>query len=152
MASDGRRTGQFGDHIGAFNFKMEIDGVTVASFKKVEGLDSETEIIEFRDGDDMTPRKRPGQTKYSNIVCERGYTSSDELWMWRKKVMDGVVDRKSGSIILCNSKMEEVMRYNFFEAWPSKWKGFSLEGTGNDVAVETMELCVERWERVQAGG
>jgi hypothetical protein len=23
--------------------------------------------------------------------------------------------------------------YNYFEAWPSKWKGFSLDGKGTDV-------------------
>jgi hypothetical protein len=33
------------------------------------------------------------------------------------------------------------MRYNFFEAWPSKWKGFTLDGKGTDVAVEEIEFA-----------
>ncbi len=33
--------------------------------------------------------------------------------------------------------------YNFFEAWPSKWKGFSLDGKGNDTAIETVEIAHE---------
>ena len=140
------------DHIGQFNFRVEIDGVTQAAFKAVEGLDSETEVIEYQDGDDLFLRKRPGRTKYSNIVLKRGYVSTDELWQWRKRVMEGKVERKSGSIVLNNDKGDEVMRYNFFEAWPCKWKGFSLDGKGTDVAVEELEFVVERWERVQAGG
>lgn len=139
------------DHIGQFNFRVEIDGVTQAAFKACEGLDSETEVIEYQDGDDIILRKRPGRTKYSNITLKRGYVSSDELWQWRKKVMDGKVDRKSGSVILLNDTGDEVMRYNFFEAWPAKWKGFTLDGKGTDVAVEELEFVVERWERVQGG-
>ncbi len=149
MASDNRRQH---DYIGQFNFRVEIDGVTTAAFKNVEGLDSETEVIEYQDGDDLFLRKRPGRTKYSNIVLKRGYVSTDELWQWRKRVMEGKVDRKSGSIVLNNDNGDEVMRYNFFEAWPCKWKGFSLDGKGTDVAVEELEFVVERWERVQAGG
>ncbi|MDP3093880.1 MAG: phage tail protein [bacterium] len=42
-----------------------------AGFKDISGLESETEIIEIKDGDDMTIRKRPGRTKYSNITLER---------------------------------------------------------------------------------
>jgi phage tail-like protein len=140
------------DHIGQYNFKVEIDGVTEAAFKAVDGLDSETEIIEYQDGDDMILRKRPGRTKYSNITCKRGYVTTTELWDWRKTVMDGGVQRKSGSIVLMNDKSEEIMRYNFFEAWPAKWKGFSLDGKGADVAVEEIEFVVEYWERVEGGG
>ncbi len=135
------------DHIGNYNFKVEIEGVTVGAFRNVEGLDSETEVIEFQDGDDIVLRKRPGRTKYSNVSLKRGYINTDELWTWRKKVIDGVVERKSGSIILCADDGTEVMRYNFYEGWPCKWKGFTLDGKGTDVNVEEMELAVEKIER-----
>ena len=135
------------DHIGNFNFKIEIEGVTVAGFRNVEGLDSETEVVEYQDGDDIYLRKRPGRTKFSNIVLKRGYVATEELWEWRKKVMDGVVERKSGSVILCDDTNEPICRYNFFEAWPCKWKGFTLDGKGTDAMVEEMEICVERIER-----
>ncbi|MCX8208003.1 MAG: phage tail protein [Methanothrix sp.] len=135
------------DHIGGFNFKVEIEGVTQGAFRNVEGLDSETEVIEFQDGDDIILRKRPGRTKYSNIVLKRGYVASDELWQWRKKVIEGKVERKSGSIILCADDGSEITRYNFFEAWPCKWKGFTLDGKGNDVTVEELELAVEKIEK-----
>jgi phage tail-like protein len=135
------------DHIGQFNFKVEIEGVTVGAFRNVEGLDSETEVVEYQDGDDIILRKRPGRTKYSNVVFKRGYVNTDELWQWRKRVIDGVVERKSGSVILCADDGSEIMRYNFFEGWPCKWKGFSLDGKGNDVTVEEIELAVEKIER-----
>ena len=135
------------DHIGNFNFKIEIEGVTTGAFRNVEGLDSETEVIEYQDGDDLILRKRPGRTKYSNITLKRGYINNTELWEWRKAVIEGKVQRKSGSIILCADDGSEIMRYNFFEAWPSKWKGFTLDGKGTDVNVEELELICEKLER-----
>ena len=135
------------DHIGNFNFKIEIEGVTTGAFRNVEGLDSETEIVEYQDGDDLILRKRPGRTKYSNVTLKRGYINNTELWEWCKAVIEGKVTRKSGSIILCADDGTEIMRYNFFEAWPTKWKGFSLDGKGTDVNVEEMELAVEKLER-----
>jgi phage tail-like protein len=149
LKADNRRTH---DHIGGFNFKVEIEGVTQAAFKNVEGLDAETEIVEYQDGDDIILRKRPGRTKYANVVLKRGYVSTDEFWKWRETVIKGKVERKSGSIILCNDHGAEVMRYNFFEAWPAKWKGFTLDGKGTDVVTEEIELAVERIERIQGGG
>ena len=128
------------DHIGNFNFKVEIEGVTQGAFRNVEGLDSETEVVEFQDGDDIILRKRPGRTKYSNIVLKWGITDDRE-------VIDRLVERKSGSIILAADDGSEIMRYNFYEAWPCKWKGFTLDGKGTDVNVEEMELAVEKIER-----
>lgn len=140
------------DHIGGFNFRVEIDGISAGAFKNVEGLDAETEVVEYQDGEDLTLRKRPGRTKYSDIVLKKGYISSPDLWNWRQTVITGKVARKSGSVILLNDHGAEVMRYNFFEAWPKKWKGMTLDGKGTDAAVEEIELAVERIERVQAGG
>ena len=57
------------------------------------------------------------------------------------------VERKAGSVILCADDGTEITRYNFFEAWPSKWKGFTLDGKGTDVNVEELELAVEKIEK-----
>jgi phage tail-like protein len=135
------------DPIGNYNFRVEIEGVTQGAFKAVDGLDSHTEVIEYQDGDDLLLRKRPGRTRYSNIVLKRGFVNSDEFWQWRKAVAEGQVERKSGSIILMDDAGGEVMRYNFFEAWPCVWKGFELNGRGTESTVEEIQIAVERVER-----
>lgn len=134
------------DHIGNYNFKVEIQGVTVAAFQEVGGLEVRTEVIEYQDGDDIVLRKRPGRTSYPNIVLRRGYINTDELWQWVKAVIDGKVERKSGSVILGADDGSEITRYNFFEAWPCKWKGFTLDGKGNGALVEEIEIAVEKIE------
>ncbi len=135
------------DHIGNFNFKVEIEGVTQGAFSYVEGVESTTEIVEFKDGEDIIVRKRPGRTWYSNIILGRGFTNSEELWNWRKAVINGKVERKAGSIILSGDDGSEIMRYNFFEGWPCRWSWGPLDGMDNGTAVEELEIAVEKIER-----
>lgn len=138
------------DHVGNFNFLMEIDGVTSGAFKSVDGLSAEVAVIEIQDGNDLVRRKRPGQRKFGNITLKRGYVEDNKLYEWFMRTLEGKVERKSVSIILNNSFGDEVVRYNLFECWPCKWKGFSLDGKADDVAIEELELVVEAWKRVSS--
>lgn len=135
------------DHIGNFNFRVEIEGLVSAAFKGLDGMGSETDVIEYGGAMDQILRKRPGRTKYTDITLKRGKTTNNELWQWRKSVIDGQIIRKSGSIVICADDGSEISRFNFFEAWPTKWKGFVLDGKGNDGNVEEITLTVEKLER-----
>jgi phage tail-like protein len=142
-------TGTRNDPFAAFNFTVEIEEVTVAGFSEVSGLGFETDAIDYRTGNEENRvRKLPGLKKFTNIVLSRGFTDSRELWEWRKKVMDGKTDRKSGSIVLHNEAREPVLRWNFREGWPCKWEGPAFKASGNEVAIEKMEICVEGVELV----
>ena len=128
----------------AFNFLVEIDGIALAGFSEVTGLESETEVIEYRTGGESNRvRKLPGLTKHGNIVLRRGVTQDAELWNWRKTVEDGKVDRWNGSIVLLDDDRTEILRWNFSNGWISKWTGPSLNARGNKVAIETIEIAHE---------
>ena len=132
----------------AFNFRVEIDGVALAAFSEVSGLESETDVIEYRTGTESNSvRKLPGLTKHANIVLRRGVTQDPELWNWRKTVEDGQVDRRNGSIVLLDDDRTEVLRWNFVHGWISKWVGPTLNAKGNEVAIETIEIAHEGLER-----
>jgi phage tail-like protein len=144
-------TGSRNDPFASFNFLVEIDGVTVAGFSECSGLTTETDPIEYRNGnEEITVRKLPGLRKFSNITLKRGYTASKELWEWRKLVMEGKTTsekaRKSGSIVLLNEARTEALRWNFREGWPRKWEGPTMNAKNNEVAIETLEICVESIE------
>jgi phage tail-like protein len=139
---------------GAYHFLLEIQGVIndnkiiVGGFKSVSGMDSETEVIEFKQGNDLVVRKKPGRTTYANIVLERGYTATDDLWQWRKNIEDGKIDRRSGSVIVLDQDgTTEVARYNFYEGWPAKWYVPEMDSDSSSMAVEKIEIAVEKVER-----
>lgn len=130
----------------AFNFQVEISGVTAAGFQECSGLANATDVIEYREGGDSRIRKIPGLTRYGPIVLKRGVTNSNELWNWRNAVIGGNTDRRAGSIILLDEKRQEVKRWNFFEGWPSKWIGPHLRALSRDVAIEELEITCEMIE------
>lgn len=129
-----------GDFNLAHNFKLEIDGVMVGGFKEVSGLESEIERAAHDAS--STEKNRPGRTKYSNIVFKQGNLTNDLVYKWRKAVLDGKTERKSGSIIYLDREGKEVARYNFFEAWPVKWKGPELNAASDMRTVVELELEV----------
>lgn len=135
-------TGQRKDPFLNFNFRVEIGGIQVAAFHECSGLDSSIDVVEHREGGGPI-RKLPGNTKFSNIVLKRGVTDNHDLYDLHRLCVDGIINRKNGSIILMDRADQEVVRWNFEQAWPAKWMGPSLTAEGNDVAIETLELAHE---------
>lgn len=135
------------DHIGAFNFLLEIEGVTQGQVSYVSGLTTRTDVVRFKDGADIIVRQRPGRSHSDNIIVRRGYNNSDELFDWYDKVRKGKVERKSGSVIIAGDDASEIARFNFFEAWPCRWSLSSLDGDDSETLVEEIEIAVEKIEK-----
>jgi phage tail-like protein len=142
-------TGAIVDPFNNYSFLVEIDGITRAAFQEVTGFDSTIDVIEHREGNNpTTPRKLAGMTKYSNIQLKWGITDDVELYQWHRQAVLGNLERKNGSIVLLDRAGEEVARWNFLRAWPTKYDGPDLNAEGNDVAIEMLELAHEGVERV----
>ena len=141
-------TGKRVDPYRNFSFLVEIDGITQAGFSDCSGFGASTDPVEYREGGETkTVRKLPGLTKYTNITLKWGLTDSKELYNWYRDVVNGKIDRKSGSIILLDLEGNEIVRCKLFDAWPTKWDGPVFTAIGYDVAIETLELAHERVER-----
>lgn len=143
-------TGQRVDPHGAYNFLVEIDGITRAAFQEASGFESAIDVIEHREGgDNTTMRKVPGMTKYTNITLKRGLTDDPELYQWHRQWVTGdpTARRKNGSVVLIDRQGQEKLRWNFVNAWPAKWTGPTFNAEGTDVAIETLELAHEGLER-----
>ena len=137
-------TGTRTDPYRGFNFLVEIDGITQAGFQEVSGLDANTDAVDYREGTDPNHvRKLTGLNTFSPITLKRGITDSDELWKWRQTVIDGKTQRRNGSIVLRDETGADKIRWNFSEAWPSKWTGPSFNSTSTAVAIETLEITHE---------
>ena len=136
------------DPYAAYNFLLEIDGITQAGFNEATGLNIENAPIEYREGnEDITARKVPGLMKYANVVIKRGITQNPELHTWVKTVQDGDIERRSVSIVLLDELRQETVRWNLREAWACKWTGADLKAADDAIAFETVEICHEGVER-----
>lgn len=138
-------TGARNDPYRGFNFRLEVDGLTIAAFSEASGLIAEGDPVDYREGADMvnSVRKLTGLRKYQNIVLKRGYTQNKELWSWYRNIANGDQDRRNGAVVLMDEAHKDVLRWNFRNAWPNKVEGPSFNATGNEVAMESVELVHE---------
>ncbi len=133
-----------------FNFRLEIDGTEMGNFSEVALGAAITEVVEYRDGSDKSGvRKLPGLTRYSNVTLKRGITSSLELYQWHRSVAEGRMGdaRKNLILILQDEASRDVARFMLRNAWPVKYEAPSFSATGNEVAIESLELTHEGLER-----
>lgn len=129
----------------AFNFVLEIDGVPRGAFSEVGGLTAEGDSADYREGTDVQPnvRKLVALRKYTNITLKRGYTADKSLWQWYTNIFNGMPDRRNVTIVLMNERREPVLRWNAENAWINKIEGPALKASGNEVAMESVELVHE---------
>src|SRR6266536_4720419 len=114
------------DPFASFNFLVESGGLIQAGFSECTGLNSETNIIEYREGkDDPTMRKLTGLAKFGNVTLKRGVGGGRQMFEWRQMVKQPTDEptrepRRDISILLLDEKRVEKIRYNLKGAWASK--------------------------------
>lgn len=138
------------DPYGNFSFLVELDGIVRAAFHEVSGIDSTVEVIEHREGNDLVMRKYPGQVKYSNITLRWGLASDTDLYQWHMQWVTGnpAAQRKTGSVVLYDRQGKtELARWNFVNAWPTRYTAATLNAESNDIAIDTLELAHEGAQR-----
>jgi len=135
-------------------FGVEFQGQVSGAFRECTGLGSENEVVEYKASGpkgEFVIKKVPGRMKWSNITLKRGITDTMDMWQWRKLVEQGKVEEacKNGSIVMFNQKGEEMARWDFVNAWPSKISGPTANANTNEVGIEELEITHEGYERVK---
>lgn len=135
-------------------FGVEFQGQVTGAFRECAGLGSENEVVEYKGSGEkgkQVTKKMPGRLKWNNITLKRGMTDSMDMWKWRKLIEDGKIDegRKNGSIVMYNLKGDEIARWDFINAWPSKLSGPSANAQNNEVAIEDLEITHEGYTRTK---
>lgn len=126
----------------AVNFVVEIDGLIVGGFSKVDGLESTIETQDYLEGgrNDYV-HKVLKNVSYAPLVLSHGVTDVDTLWQWHERTRRGVINRKNGTIMLLDAQRIPVMWWNFADALPTKWVGPGFDASADtQVATERVEL------------
>jgi phage tail-like protein len=131
-----------------FNFVVDIGAGEDLGFSEADLPEGEIEVIEYREGSDRvsTARKLPGLAKYTNVALKRGVTGRVDLFDWWKAIRDGVPERRNVTITLLDEQRDPVQRWQLRNAWPAKLDYSTLQGLGNEVVIETLELAHEGFE------
>lgn len=142
-----------------FKFRIKWDGRYVAGVSKISALKRTTEVVTHREGGDPSMvRKSPGQSKYEPITLERGVTHDTEFEKWANKIWNfgsglgaevSLKDfRKPVIIEVYNEAGQLALAYNVYRCWVSEFQAVpELDASGNAVAIQTLKLENEGWER-----
>jgi len=127
-----------------FHFIVNFGGETT-TFQEVILPESEIQVIEYRDGSDVSSsvRKIPGLVKYSNLILRRGLTKSLELYEWFKQTKQGTLERRDIIVSILNKEREPFATWKFKNCWPTKYSGSALNAKGNEIIIETLEIAIE---------
>ena len=142
-----------------FKFRIKWQGKYVAGLSKCSALRRSTEATPFRGGGDpSTNRVLPGQTKFEPITLERGMTQDLEFETWASQVWNyragqGMESslanfRRNITLEFYNAAGQLVYAYNIYNCWPSEYTAMpELDSSSNAVAIQTLVLQNEGWER-----
>ncbi|MDH3657586.1 MAG: phage tail protein [Nitrosopumilus sp.] len=145
-----------------YKFRLKWDGRFVAGLSKMSALKRTTEVVTHREGGDpSTSRKSPGRSEYEAITLERGVTHDLEFENWSKKVWNfgtGLGEesslkdfRKDLVIEVYNEAGQLVLAYRVYRCWVSEYQALpELDANANAVAIQTIKLENEGWERDEA--
>jgi phage tail-like protein len=134
-----------------FRFRLEIDGIAAAGFSEVSIGETVTEAIDYREGNEPNHvRKLPGLHKFGNVTLKRGMTASMEIFQWHKLILNGATGnaRRNVAVIVQDESGADQARFLISNAWPAKYGVGELNGKGNEVLIETLELANEGIERI----
>lgn len=135
-------------------YSIEIDGLSLAEFTEISGVSIEVPAVETKvstgDGKVLL-LSFPGTVKYGNITLKTGkIANASAFYDWLQAVVDGKYNDslRNGTIVQLPSDVDKPQfngdRWNFEEAWPSKWE-IAPSGAGkNELTIETLTLIITR--------
>lgn len=148
-----------------FKFRVKFEDRYVAGVSKVSALRRTTEVVEHRDGGDLSSARRaPGRTSYAPITLERGVTHDPDFEVWantvwnyanaqasadqRDREMELANFRRNMVIEVYNEAGQKVIAYQVFRCWVSEFQSLpDLDANANAVAIQTLWLENEGWVR-----
>jgi len=129
-----------------FYFSVKLGDDMDIRFQEVTGLESETQVIEYRHGNSpvFAPIKMPGLAKVGNVTMRKGiFTKDAQFWDWYSKIKMNSISPRTVVVNLLDETGAPKMVWTLHRAWPTKITGTDMKSESNEVAVESLELSFE---------
>ena len=131
-----------------FSFLIEIEGITVAGFSEVTGIQLEVETEEYQEGGVNDYAHQLTKTaRYPHLVLKRGMLDATVLCDWQHEVAQGMVQTRNIHIVLLDEVRNEKWRWRCLQAYPVRWTGPDLRASDSSAAIESLELVHKGLER-----
>ena len=140
-----------------FKFRIVFNNKVVFGVSKVGALKRTTEVVKHRSGGQNSyDHKSWGRSTFDAIMLERGITHDTEFEQWATMVASWAGDASSNladykrelTLEFLNERGQVAIRYFLHGCWVSEYTALpELDANGNHIALETMKVELEGWER-----
>ncbi|MBI2868729.1 MAG: phage tail protein [Chloroflexi bacterium] len=138
-----------------FKFRVQWDGKYIPGIIRVSCLKRSTQpVISREGGDPSSSRLSPSTWRFEPVVLERGITHDEEFETWANLSyrVSGPMSlrdfRKDITVELLNEQGTVVKAFKVYRCWVSEYQVLpTLDASANSVAIETLTLENEGWER-----
>jgi phage tail-like protein len=120
--------------LGTSHFRVRI-GRQEIGFCEVGRLTSET---------DLTVPPEHQRHRLETVVLRRALTRSRELFDWRRRIVEGIEDRRPVTISQLDAPAGEIVNsWQLVGAWPCRWSGPTFNAAETGLAYEELELAFD---------
>lgn len=136
----------------ASTFVIQVDGIQVATFSELSGINTEVEPVEYisTGPEGIIHTKQYGKTKPPQVTLKRGMDAETYMWAWHQAVLRGEpMARKTCSLQLFAAAQspksgQPIMTYVLENAWPSKLEISGMKAGASELVTETVVLLCDQ--------
>lgn len=137
----------------SYNFALRIGNEAKGYFTSITGLEARIEPIAYREGGSEHVRKLRGRVDYAELELWYGVSTSLDLWRWFEAALSADSYKQNLTIALLDPQRSgREVRWNLYEAWPSRWRAQPMDGLANTVAIESVSIAFDHLEREVSEG
>ncbi|MBN9382177.1 MAG: phage tail protein [Chitinophagaceae bacterium] len=135
-----------------FYFRVSVTGINgqnEGNFQEVTGLNVKLDVEEIKEGgENRFAHRLPARPKYENLVLKRGMVADSFLITWARRATEQFIfTTKTVVLSLLNDDGVPLAAWNFVNAYPVAIKMSEFKAQENSIAIETLELCFDYFER-----
>lgn len=163
------------DPLKNYQFRLKFISVTPATTRymagvtRVSGLSATVSAVEhWSGGNSLHRHAHPDRCQWDPITLEQGLALDDQLESWAEAAIDFAATGKPGLVkrgvildvwdpratlqlqqLSSGGEALPMYRFQIHNAWISRYEAMpALDGQGNEVALLSVELTHEGWQRV----
>jgi phage tail-like protein len=136
----------------ASTFVIQVDGIQVATFSELSGINTEVEPVEYiaTGTQGIVHTKQYGKTVPPQVTLKRGLDTQTYMWAWHQAVLQGEPGaRKTCSLQLFAAAQspksgQPVITYILENAWPTKLEISGMTAGYSELVTETVVLMCDQ--------
>ncbi|WP_251140916.1 phage tail protein [Cellulomonas dongxiuzhuiae] len=130
-------------------FLLEVDGVEIGTFRDVQGLRLDVDVVEHVEGgQNGYVHQLPGVMRWPHLVFTRGMVQSDALFGWVQRSSgqgfagnNDTLTRATGAVTVIDDRGNRMRSWELDGVFAVSWTGPSLSADSDAPLTETLEVA-----------